>query len=216
MPLLLLDLDNTLVDRAAAFRSWAAAYLAERGESPDLLDEMVRMDGDGLRPKPEVAADLTRLLRLDADESAGIVATLRAGVVDHLRLVPDAEDAIAAARAAGWVPFIVSNGVVAQQEKKIRSLGLDGLVDGWVISEGVGATKPDPRIFTIAADAAGHDLAGAWMIGDSAEADVAGSHAAGISSVYLRRGRPWNPEIPEPTAFADSLGEAVTTALASG
>ena len=106
MPLLLLDLDNTLVDRAAAFRSWAAAFIADPRATPALLDEMVRMDGDGLRPKPEVAADLTRLLDLDADESAGIVATLRAGVVAHLGLVPDAKDAIAAARAAGWIPFI--------------------------------------------------------------------------------------------------------------
>ena len=153
MPLLFLDLDNTLVDRAAAYRDWARAYVAEHGHDAALLDAMVTADGDGLRPKPEVARDLTALLDLDEDAAASIVQVLRAGVVAHLALVPDCTQAIAAARAAGWTPFIVSNGVTAQQEKKIRTLGLDGLVDGWVISEEAGVTKPDPAIFTSLAEA---------------------------------------------------------------
>lgn len=215
MPLLLLDLDNTLVDRAGAFRAWAASYLAERGDSPDLLEEMVVADGDGLHHKPGVAAAITSLLGLGQDEQDAIIATLRAGVVEHLTLVPDAEAALAAARGAGWTPFIVTNGVVAQQEAKIHTLGLDRLVDGWVVSEGVGFTKPDPRIFTVAAERAGQSLDGAWMVGDSAEADIAGAHAAGIASVYLSRGRSWTASVAEPTAFADSLGEAVRVALAS-
>ena len=215
MPLLFLDLDNTLVDRAGAFRTWAAAYLRERGDSPDLLEEMVVADGDGLHHQPGVAAAITRLLGLAPHEQDAIITTLRAGVVRHLQLVPDAEAALAAARAAGWRPFIVTNGVVAQQEAKIHTLGLDALVDGWVVSDGVGFTKPDPRIFDVAAERAGGELAGAWMIGDSAEADIAGAHAAGLASVYLSRGREWTPDIEPPTAFADSLLDAVRTATSA-
>ena len=42
VPLLLLDLDNTLIDRAGAFKSWAESFLAEIGapeyDVPWLLD----------------------------------------------------------------------------------------------------------------------------------------------------------------------------------
>ncbi len=215
MPLLFLDLDNTLVDRAAAYRSWAASYLTARGADPALLDAMVVADGDGLRYKPDVAADLTALLGLGPDESATIVKVLRAGVVDHLVLVPGCVDALSRARRAGWTPYIVSNGVTAQQEKKIFGLGLDAHVDGWVISEEAGVAKPDAAIFAVAAERAGRPIDGAWMIGDSAEADIAGSHNAGLPCVYLHRGRPWPAHLAEPTASAGSLGEAVDVVLAS-
>lgn len=215
MPLLLIDLDNTLVDRAAAYRAWAASYLAANGHEPDLLDAMVVADGDGLRPKPEVAEDLGVLLDLDEDEEADIVKVLRAGVVEHLGLVPGCIEALETARAAGWTPFIVSNGVTAQQEKKIHSLGLDKHVDGWVISEEEGVAKPDPRIFAIASERSGQSLEGAWHIGDSGPADVVGAQAAGIPVVYLSRGRRWDATLTEPTAVADSLPEAVTIVLAA-
>lgn len=215
MPLLFLDLDNTLVDRAAAYRGWAGAYLAEHGHDPALVEALVTADGDGLRPKPDVAADLTTLLDLDEDAAASIVAVLRAGVVAHLAPVPGCARSIHAARAAGWTPYIVTNGATAQQEKKIRTLGLDALVDGWIISEEAGVAKPDPAIFALAAERAGQPLDGAWHIGDSAEADVAGALAAGLRCVYLHRGRRWDATWGEPTALADSLAEAVALVLAS-
>lgn len=216
MPLLLLDLDNTLVDRAAGFRAWAATYLAGRGSDPALVDAMVTADGDGLRPKPEVAADLTTLLGLTPAEQTDIVRALRAGVVEHLDLVEGCATVLARARAAGWTPWIVSNGVTVQQEKKIHRLGLDELVDGWVISEEAGVAKPDPLIFTIAADRAGASLDGAWMVGDSAAADVVGALAAGLPCVYLHRGRAWDPALPRPTASAGSLPEAVEIVIGAG
>lgn len=175
---------------------------------------MVALDGDGLRPEPEVAADLTDLLALSDAEADTIVAVLRAGVVQNLTLVPGCADALARARRAGWAPWIVSNGVTAQQERKIRQLGLDALVDGWVISEEAGVSKPDPAIFTLTAARAGQSLEGAWMIGDTADADIAGAQAAGLPCVHLHRGRPWDPALPPPTASAGSLSEAVGLVLA--
>lgn len=215
MPLLFLDLDNTLVDRAAAYRAWASEYLAQHDHNPDLLDAMVVADGDGLRPKPEVAVDLGALLGLTEEQQAGIVKVLRAGVVQHLGLVPGCIEALTTARGNGWTPYIVSNGVTVQQEKKIRTLGLDAHVDGWVISEEADATKPDPRIFHIAAERAGQSMDGAWHVGDSGPADVLGAQAAGIPVVYLSRGRSWDQALPEPTAFADSLTDAIAIVLAS-
>lgn len=218
MPLLFVDLDNTISDRVAAFRRWAESYLADRYGlvDPTLVDEMERIDGDGLRDKKMVADDLAQLLELSASEHEQIVAVLRAGSLAELRQSPGHNEALDKAHAAGYLPFIVTNGVVAQQEGKIAKLGLAEHIIGNVISDGVGVRKPNPEIFRIAARRAGYTLAGAWMIGDSAEADVEGAAAAGIDSVWLRRGRVYPEGLARPTLIADSFIEAIDLVLANG
>ena len=216
MPLLFCDLDNTLIDRAGAYERWATRYLDEHGHDPRLLAQMVEIDGDGLRPKPDVAEGLRELLSLSEGEHEHIVASLRDGVVHEL--VPDEEvvDALRSARSEGWIVVIVTNGATYQQERKIMLMGLDEEVDGWVISEQVGVAKPDPAIFTIAArEVDVDDLEGAWMIGDTAAADIAGAANAGISSIWLHRGRTYPDDQPEPTARAASLAEAIEIVLAT-
>ena len=218
MPLLFVDLDNTLVDRAAAFAAWASEYLEARGADPALLDAMITADGDGLRPKPEVRADITELLGLSEDESATLIDTLRAGAVSHLELATGAREGLIRARRDGWTICIATNGVEKQQQAKIDKLRLAELVDGWVISEAVQATKPDPEHFRLGAvfTEAEDDLVEAWHIGDSAEADIVGAHNAGLRSVWLARGREWPAHLEPPTAIADSFGEAIDVVLASG
>jgi putative hydrolase of the HAD superfamily len=104
---------------------------------------------------------------------------------------------------------------VAQQERKLRHTGLDREVAGWVISEGAGLRKPDPAIFRLAAETAGQPLSGAWMIGDSALADIEGARSAGLPNVWLHRGRRWPLSSVEPGQVADSFPHAVDIVLGS-
>lgn len=218
MPLLFVDLDNTMSDRAASFQRWARNYLTARfGEADEgLVAEMERADGDGLRSKPAVAADLAELLGLSDAERDEIIVVLRAGTLAELQPTPGITEALDAASASGYTPFIVTNGNQAQQEGKVALLGLAPHVAGIVVSEGVGIAKPDPEIFRIAAREAGQTLAGAWMIGDSAESDIVGAAAAGLDSVWLRRGRAYPADVVRPTLMADSFVEAVGQVLAYG
>ena len=215
MPMLFVDLDNTLSDRASSFRRWATNYLIERFGHADeqLIDKMTVADGDGLRAKSDVAADLAEILDLSASEQADIIAVLRAGTLDELRPTPGITEALDAARASGYEPFIVTNGRPSQQEGKVAKLGLAGHIAGMIVSEAAGVSKPDPEIFEMAARQAGGVLEGGWMIGDSADADICGAVAAGLKSVWLRRGREYPQASPEPTFIADSFVEAVGRVL---
>lgn len=215
MPLLFVDLDNTISDRAASLRAWAVDYLTERfGEASDeMVEAMVLADGDGLTNKAEAAAAYAQVLGLDADEQAQIIKVMRAGTLARLAPTPGIAEALDRAAASGYTPFIVTNGRVSQQEGKVARLGLAEHVAGMVVSEGVGVSKPDPEIFRIAAAQAGQTLAGAWMIGDSAEADIQGAAAAGLDSVWLRRGRSYPSGVTRPTLMADSFAEAVDLVL---
>jgi putative hydrolase of the HAD superfamily len=215
VPLLLADLDNTLIDRAGAFRRWALEFAAARGGGAADAQWLVAADQDGLQTRERLAALIGARFELDGQTEAELVADLRGGLIGHIVADPAVSRALRAARAAGWVPFVVTNGTVAQQERKLRHTGLDRELAGWAISEGAGVRKPDPEIFRIAAAAAGQPLTGAWMIGDSAEADIGGARKAGLPGVWLHRGRPWPLSTFQPGHTAGSFPDAVDIVLAA-
>ncbi|MGK5680064.1 HAD family hydrolase [Actinoplanes sp. URMC 104] len=193
--LLLLDLDNTLIDRTAAFKAWAAARFGE-SEVAWLTEE----DRDGYRPREELAALIADRYRLDAGD---VLVELRAGMVEHLEPDPRVADALTALAGAGYVPVVVTNGLVAQQEAKLRRTGLDRLVAGWTVSEAAGVRKPDRRIFELAAASVGHPLTdGGWMVGDHPEFDIAGGAAAGLRTGWVSAGRSWPAHLNRPTLSA--------------
>jgi putative hydrolase of the HAD superfamily len=216
VPLLLVDLDNTLIDRAGAFSRWAREFAATRAGSEADAQWLVAADRDGLESRERLAAMIGERFGLDGRAEDGLLAELRGGLV--MQIIPDAAvaGALRDARAAGWVPFVVTNGTVEQQERKLRHTGLDREVAGWVISEGAALRKPDPEIFRYAATRAGQPLDGAWMIGDSAEADISGARSAGLPGVWLHRGRPWPLTAFQPGYTASSFPKAVRIVLAAG
>lgn len=216
MPLLFVDLDNTLVDRGTAFAEFAHDFARGLGLGQAEAEWLIEVDNDGFAAREAVAAAIQEKFGLSQDDQSQLRSTIRAGLVDRMRLDPEVPVALDRAREAGWRLAIVTNGTVPQQTHKVTALGLRSHVDAVVISEGVGVRKPDPTIFRYAAEAAGSTVAGGWMIGDSADADVAGAHAAGIGSVWLRRGRTWpSSGIPSPWHQADSFAEAVDLVLAT-
>ncbi|WP_026212222.1 HAD family hydrolase [Longispora albida] len=214
MPLLLLDLDNTLVDRTGAFRQWARAFLPEIGAPDSDLEWLMDADDDGFANKMVLAEKIRDRYLLDASLE-DILAEIRIGVIEHLRLDPLVACALEIAAKADWLPVIVTNGTQRQQEAKIRRCGLDRYVAGWIISEEAGLRKPDPRIFAEAARRAGRRLGGSWMVGDNPAADIGGATSAGIPSVWISRGRRWSEPRFAPTCTADNCLSAVYEVLAS-
>ncbi|MGX1365112.1 putative hydrolase of the HAD superfamily [Streptomyces canus] len=208
MPLLMLDLDNTLVDRDAAFHDAVTAFLTEHRLPHTDLTWVMALDASGYTARQDVAAAMT-------DRYQGLVPTtaiqalLDHGTADRVVLAELSREALDTARTDGWTCVIVTNGRTVQQEAKIRRTGLDQLVQGWVISEAVGCKKPEPEIFHAAADAVGASLADAWVIGDSPHADIAGAYTLGLRSVWVSNGRPWAQESYQPTHVAVDVAIAI-------
>ncbi|WP_228718387.1 HAD family hydrolase [Kitasatospora acidiphila] len=219
MPLLMLDLDNTLLPRDAAFTAWAEDFLARHRLPPSELDWLTTIDGGGYIPRSTVLGAARR--RYDLDLSlAALLADYRRGINAHIHCPVSHVAALRAARTAGWTLAVVSNGGTGPQVEKIRRTGLDSLVDAWVVSEEAGCAKPDPLIFDIAARRCGIPLVGdwtasAWVIGDHGPADIAGAQVAGLRSVWLHHGRPWSELGYRPTLTAAELPEAIGLVLAA-
>ncbi len=58
MPLLLVDLDNTLIDRAGAFGRWSREFASARGGGPADAQWLVAADRDGLEPRERLATGI--------------------------------------------------------------------------------------------------------------------------------------------------------------
>jgi putative hydrolase of the HAD superfamily len=88
----------------------------------------------------------------------------------------------------GWRHVVLSNHV-PELEEIVACLRLDDLLDAVVTSAVAGFEKPHPEAFAAGRRAAGGATT-LWMVGDNAEADVAGAEAAGIPAILVRSERP--------------------------
>ena len=187
--LVMVDFDDTLIDRYAAVAAWVAEYCASHGLGPKIkrriLEAMrIRADRDvidglcvelGLPESPEA------LWKRYSSELAAAVTPF-----------PGVLEALAASREVGDQVVVVTNGGGRIQRAKLKASGVADLVDALCISEEVGVRKPDGRIFEAAAATVGRDLAqGGWMIGDNAELDVVGGRQSGLRTIWISHGRPW-------------------------
>jgi putative hydrolase of the HAD superfamily len=214
VPLLFLSLDNTLLDRAGAFRSWAKGFLAEIGAPDYDVAWLDALDADGMTATWDLADAIKDRYRLKRP-AIEVVDAIRDGLLAHLRLDPLVAVALRIAANAGWVPVVVTNGESRVQQAKVRRTGLDRYIADCVISEDVGVRKPNPRIFAIAAERVRRRISGSWLIGDSPEVDIAGADALGIPSAWIRRGRRWYETRYAPTRTCDGVIEALAQVLAA-
>lgn len=215
MALLMLSLDNTVLNRAAAFRAWAQQFLAGIRANPDDLSWLMNVDADGLTSRWDMADVLLDRYRLGTSAYA-LAEELHEGPLRHLRLEPVVALALRIAREAGCTPVVVTNGTVREAEDRIRVTGLDRFIADWVVAEDVGVSKPNPRIFATAAGRLGMPLDRAWVVGDSPEADIRGAVELGVPSVWIARGRQWTETRFHPTRVADGVVAAISEILAAG
>lgn len=195
--IVLVDLDNTLVDRDRAFRTWAQHLVDELHADPGELDWLLAADGGGYTPRADLAAALKERWGLQVSVP-DLVERLLFELVELIQAYPGVPAALEAVTTAGAAVVVVTNGTVAQQGRKLLHTGLASLITEAVVSEAVGSKKPDPLIFRTALEVAGrHGGRGpAWMVGDHPVADIAGAQACGLLTGWVSHGRAWSAGTP--------------------
>lgn len=98
--------------------------------------------------------------------------------------------------------YIVTNGTLTAQEKKLKKSGLHTLVDGVFISDVIGYEKPDLRffeeVFRNIGDCQKEEM---LIVGDSLTSDMEGGRRAGIKCVW------YNPNGMENTSDISLFAE---------
>ncbi|MGH3642404.1 MAG: HAD family hydrolase [Mycobacterium sp.] len=221
MAVLLVDLDDTLVDRSQVVREWAADIAQHHSGDEGLEQWLVEWDCDGndVRDRRDFLSGVQA--RLGMTESVDeLLQRWPYEFGGHHRLDEATRSVLGSTRRRGVPVVIVTNGFTTQQEAKLDAIGARNLVDGWVISERAGVRKPDRRIFELAAESVGHALNGSWMVGDNPIADIGGAANAGLRSVWVNRHhRSWvhegepPPTFQHPAPAIDYAATAILTAL---
>lgn len=99
--------------------------------------------------------------------------------------LPGAVEAVA--RWSRVLPvIIVTNGISKVQHGRMEGSEVRHFISGMVISEEVGAAKPDPRMLELAMEKAGvTDRRRALMLGDSLSSDIAAAANAGVDACWF-------------------------------
>jgi putative hydrolase of the HAD superfamily len=203
--LVLFDLDNTLFDRASAYREWAHQYVAKMGLGQAEAEWFCEIDQDGFADRRTVWSAAKDKFGL-SQPVGELVASYRSDYLNFCRPDETVLVVLTSLREGGWHIGIVTNGPMPQQADKADRLGLLPIVDAFCASGELGVEKPDRRIFDEAIRrCTGSDPLNdqtSWMVGDAPIPDIFGGRAAGLRTMWLDRGRTWNPndgEAPDVT-----------------
>lgn len=175
-----LDIGEVLVDETRVWATWAEVI-----EVPPLL-LMASIGAAIATGQPHTAA----LERLAGPGWPELVAEHeeRLGPLREDDLHPDARDGIADLRDLG-LRVVLAGNQPARRTAELAALELGA--DDIVVSDELGAEKPDPAFFVRLLERLGgpppHQVA---YVGDRIDNDVRTSQAAGLRPIWLRRG-PW-------------------------
>ena len=195
--LALFDLDDTLIDATGAFNAWAAEFIVQRGLGSDAapwFDE----ERFWTVPPEEAYRSLVEHFGLH-DDPVELMAGCRERFRELLSCYEGVLDGLEALRDSGWRIGIVTNGYADIQHAKISRVGLGAYVDVICVSDSEGSWKPESKLFQLASERAGAPLEGAWMVGDSLPADIAGGNSLGLHTAWVRHGRALPADAPRPT-----------------
>lgn len=110
--------------------------------------------------------------------------------------------------------YLVTNGIARIQRNRLQRSEILPFIAGIVISEEVGASKPNPKmVYEALAQAAADDLSRVVLLGDSLTSDIAAANNAGVDSILFTNGRDI-PEGHKATYAVKTLEEALELILA--
>ncbi len=189
-PVLVFDLDGTLVDTAPDLVRALNAVLEEEGMAPVALGASLAMVGQGARAMiesafaaagrvPEAAA-LDRLMPV-------FIGHYSAHIADHSAPFEGAEAALDRFAADGWRLAICTNKLEGLARQLLQALGLAGRFAAITGQDTFGFRKPDPRHLTETIRLAGGSAARAIMVGNS-RTDIDTAKAAGVPVVAVTFG----------------------------
>jgi len=141
-----------------------------------------------------------------ADFNARYLAELGRGTF----LVDGALEICQAIAAAGKQIYIVTNGVLATQQSRIKHSLIKGYIVDFFVSEHVGYQKPDVRYFEYVLKRIPQvPMEQILIVGDSLAADIAGGRNAGIDTCWFNEHGIENSTNIQPTYEIRRLAELV-------
>jgi phosphoglycolate phosphatase len=186
-PLVVFDLDGTLVDTAPDLVATLNTILAREGLPPVDYDAARNMIGGGARVMLERGlAAAGRILPLAAIDvlTRDFIDHYAAHIADRSRPFPGAEAALDTLAACGFRLAVCTNKLEWLSVRLLDALGLSKRFSAICGADTFGVSKPDPAILLGTVASAGATGDAAVMVGDSL-ADIATARAAKVPVIAV-------------------------------
>lgn len=219
---LLLDLDGTVLDFEASQRQALRETVTALGVTWDdehartyarintlLWEAYERREIEATALRSTRWRQFLEALEVEADP-AGVGTDYLAAFAAGAHLIDGAAEAVAA--LAERVTIVaVTNGFGDVQHERLERTGLDQYLAGVVVSDEVGAAKPQPAIFDAAFAVVGNPPRDrVAIVGDSLTSDVAGGRAYGITTIWVNPdGIDPDPHLQAPDLVVERLADLV-------
>ena len=215
-PLLVLDLDGTLVDTGPDLIAALNVILDADGFKTVEMNQIGSLVGRGARVMILRALEqqnyepsethVDRLVEAFVDHYAKNIA-------DHSRLFPGADQVLDDLLASGWMLAVCTNKKEHLAVLLLEALGLLSKMCAVCGGDTFAVSKPDPRHLTGTIMRAGADLERTIMVGDT-ETDILTAQAADVPVIAVDFGYSDDPvDVFRPTAVASSFNDVKSIAF---
>ena len=196
------DLDGTLFDHEGAARSAIVTFLTTRDWIHPGDPGVAWLELEDVHFREYAAGSISfqeqrrRRMRglLDAlglESDAHDVDGLFADYLDHYRSAwvpyPDVTATLGELRSMGLVLAVLTNGEQAQQEDKLRRMGVLDEFDAVLAASDLPAFKPSRLAFEALCTTLNQPASSVVYVGDDLAVDAVGAGAAGLRSVWIDR-----------------------------
>ncbi|MBI4340449.1 MAG: HAD-IA family hydrolase [Chloroflexi bacterium] len=209
----LFDLDNTLIDRQAAFRRIAERFyhvhpaMSRRYALEEICARLVEWEDDGDADRawlfqqvrdtwPEIQDSVSAMVNWYREQMATAVEpdTRVLGLLEGLT-------------RAGTPWGIITNGGPGQRAK-ILAAGFEAITPFAILSDEFGYRKPDPRIYKEGLWRLGGVMpAYTLFVGDKPQVDIVGAQQVGLQTAWVRRGKAYPAGLRRPDFEIDHVQE---------
>lgn len=200
----LFDLDETLLTRATAIRTFIADQYDRHRDSlaavgrDAFVARFLALEDGGHTAKAKVYLALLAEFGVTTLSPEALLADYQAIYPRFATLADGALVALANLRASGLKLGIITNGNATLQNGKIDATGLKPLLDCVLVSEAEGVSKPDPAIFARALELLNVTADEAVFVGDNPAIDINGARMAGLEAVWFHSSTEWPDNLTPP------------------
>ncbi|MGB1238615.1 MAG: HAD family hydrolase [Pseudomonadales bacterium] len=201
MRAVLFDLDNTLTHRSQSIECFCRAFVQDfaaqliEPPSPAMLGtRLIQIDNQGLghpdNSHPTIRASIAaalhcELMWADPPSFEHLLDYWTNGFPACAVTMPGATELLQTLSARGYRLAVLSNGAQQTRQATIEALGFERFFECVLSSQALGVAKPDPAIFTLAAERLNLLPSECCYVGDNPENDYFAPISAQMQAFWL-------------------------------
>ena len=199
-----LDADGTIVDhkeceRQALVHLFEGIGVAYKNEYQELFrsieNELWQNESYGgvHVPREDIFVYRFKVLfekiNISYNDYVGANDLFKIGLAASVALMENAVEVVEYLHKNEYMLCVVTNGLIKLQKPRVANTALGKFISHIIVSEEVGAHKPNPLIFNTLLEKLGLSPSDVIMVGDSLKNDILGAKNAGIRSVWYNSER---------------------------